>query len=60
MDDIEFFDALHNVFKHHVMMSELIDAAFVQSQRPRASGYELRGGLRVSAGEQGNFVPHLD
>jgi hypothetical protein len=60
MDDIEFVNALHYVFKHHVMMSELIVASLVQAQRRRASRYESCGGLRVAAGEQCNFVPHLD
>jgi hypothetical protein len=58
MDDVEFFGALHYVFEHYVMMSELVDAAFVQAQRTWTSGYETRGRLRVTAGEQSNFVPH--
>jgi hypothetical protein len=60
MDDVEFFGALHYVFEHYVMMSELVDAAFVQAQRTWASGYEARSRLRVPAGEQRNFVSHLD
>jgi hypothetical protein len=60
MDDVEFFGALHYVFEHYVMMGELVDAAFVQAQRTWASGYEARGSLRVTAGEQRNFVAHLD
>src|ERR1700730_8629010 len=33
VEDIEFFGALHDVFEHYEVMSELIDAAFVQTQR---------------------------
>src|ERR1700732_1164041 len=54
MDDVEFFGVLHYVFEHYVMMSELVDAAFVQTQRTWASGYEARSRLGVAAGEKRN------
>jgi hypothetical protein len=60
VDDVEFFGTLHYVVEHYVMMRELVDATFVQAERPWASGYKARSRLRVATGEQRNFVPHLD
>ena len=57
MDDVKFFGALHYVFEHYVVMSELIDAAFVQAQRTWTTGYETRGRLESHRWRTVYFVP---
>src|SRR6266498_4346141 len=60
MDDVEFFGALHYVFEHYVMTSELVDASPAQAQRTLATRDEPRRRFRVATGQERNFVSHLD
>jgi hypothetical protein len=60
MDDVELIGALQHVFKHNEMMRELVDAAFVETQRTRTCGHKARVCHRVSTREQSYLVAHLD
>src|SRR5215831_1823137 len=60
MNQVELRGAPEDLFEHHVMVSERIDAAGIGSQRTRAASHQLRIRDRISASEQRHLVPPPD
>src|ERR1700733_1054242 len=60
MNDIEFGSHTHHVIQHGDVMGQMVDGIFTEPERSLCCGNELRGSLRVSAGEQSYLMALRD
>src|SRR5207248_10007965 len=60
MDDIELRSSLEHTFKHQDLVSHLVDAFFVETQRATTCPDQPRLGLRIPACKEGYLVALAD